>query len=147
MPTFLPELGLALSALLLGAMLFFSMATAPVVFTTLEPEPAGRLIRRMFPVYYLVIIIVAALAAVCFTAADTLTAGAMAVVALGSVIARQGLMPAINRHRDAANAHTDGSVASERAFNRLHRISVWINGAQLIVVIGVVAVRVVETAL
>ncbi len=38
-------------------------------------------------------------------------------------------MPRINRHRDRM---LEGDPEAERGFNRLHRISVWINGAQLL---------------
>ena len=48
---------LYLSAVMLGAMVFFSGIVAPTVFTTLEPQPAARLIRRIFPRYYLLIIL------------------------------------------------------------------------------------------
>jgi hypothetical protein len=142
MPAVLPEIGLALTAMLAGVILFFSLAVAPLVFRTLEPDDAGRLIRRAFPVYYLVIIAAAAPAAICFAGADSTAAVIMTLVAVGSVIARHDLMPRINRHRDAANAGADGAAKAERAFNRLHRLSVWINGAQLIGVLAVVAMRI-----
>lgn len=53
----------------------------------------------------------------------------MGVVALGAVLAREVLMPRINHHRDRKLA---GEPEAERSFARLHRLSMWINGAQLL---------------
>ena len=44
-------------------------------------------------------------------------------------MARQVLMPRINVHRDKM---VGGNAEAERAFQGLHRLSVWINGGQLI---------------
>ena len=58
----------------------------------------------------------------------------MALIALGAVVARQVLMPRINHHRDRMQA---GERAAEARFDRLHRASVWINGAQLLAALAV----------
>ena len=46
--------GIALfaTALLLGGMVFFAVAIAPLVFTRLPPEWSRRFIRQVFPVYF-----------------------------------------------------------------------------------------------
>ena len=40
-------------ALVLGSMLFFSIAIAPKIFTVLPSEEAGKFVRSIFPVYYM----------------------------------------------------------------------------------------------
>jgi|TARA_X000001036_G_C20032851_1_gene543481 hypothetical protein len=39
-------------ALVLGSMLFFSIAIAPKIFTVLSNEEAGKFVRSIFPTYY-----------------------------------------------------------------------------------------------
>jgi hypothetical protein len=55
----------------------------------------------------------------------------MAVVASGFVFSRQGLMPRINAYRDAELA---GDASATQPFARLHRLSVVINLAQMVLV-------------
>ncbi|WP_372501512.1 DUF4149 domain-containing protein [Tistrella mobilis] len=122
---------LYLSAVMLGAMVFFSGIVAPTVFTTLDPQPAARLIRRIFPRYYLLIILtgfVTALAAA--FAARWLPALLFTLVAALGLIARHGILPAVNRARDAELA---GDLAAGRRFARLHRASVILNVVQLVI--------------
>lgn len=58
----------------------------------------------------------------------------MGLIALGALVSRQLLMPRINAHRDMALA---GVAVSARRFERLHRVSVWINAAQLLAAFAV----------
>ena len=46
------QIGIYLTSMILGIMLFFSFVIAPVVFTTLDEENARKFIRRIFPYYY-----------------------------------------------------------------------------------------------
>ena len=39
--------------LVLGSMLFFSIAIAPKIFTVLPNEEAGKFVRSVFPTYYM----------------------------------------------------------------------------------------------
>ena len=121
---------LALS-LTFGGMTFFSAVVAPVVFTRLPPETAGRFIREMFPWYYLTMGVTTLVALLAMTAAQhhslTLEAILTLGVLSGFIFARQVLMPSINRARDAELAGQDGA---ERRFARLHRTSVLLNGCQ-----------------
>ena len=114
----------------LGAMVFFAAVVAPTVFGTLEPVEAGRMIRRVFPKYYLfglVCITVALLASLTrpnwWTAAFALLLGITAY-------ARQILMPRINTARDAMlEKHEEHSPA----FTRLHKLSVQLNALEMLV--------------
>lgn len=113
--------GLAL-ALAFGGMTFFSAVMAPLVFTKLPFETAGGFIRQVFPWYYLSIGIVSAVAALALLLGAQHWAALMAaLVAVGFWVARQVLMPRINAARDAGE---------HALFNRLHRVSVMINGVQ-----------------
>ena len=51
-------------ALLFGGMIFFAAVVAPLVFTRLPAEHAGRFIRAFFPVYYLYVLISSTVAAI-----------------------------------------------------------------------------------
>ena len=121
-------LALLVVAALFGGMLFYSFGFAPFLFRTLKPETAGKLLRRAFPVYYLLTIVAAALGMLLvWLAGDGLSAVLLGLTALGAVAARQGLMPAINAARDAGDA-----LAGR--FKALHGASMAINMVQLALV-------------
>jgi hypothetical protein len=121
---------LALS-LTFGGMTFFSAVVAPLVFTRLHPETAGCFIRHLFPWYYLTMGVTTLLALVAMIPAQhgslTWEAALTLFVLSGFILARQLLMPSINRARDEELAGREGAGLS---FARLHRTSVLINGLQ-----------------
>ncbi|MEO1282978.1 MAG: DUF4149 domain-containing protein, partial [Pseudomonadota bacterium] len=53
-----------IAALIVGAMLFFSGVIAPLVFKVLQADDAGRFLRAMFPLYYVVLGVTAVLGSV-----------------------------------------------------------------------------------
>ena len=55
-------LALYVVAATLGAMLFFAVAVAPTVFQALPIEQAGLFLRKLFPRYYLALIVGSGLA-------------------------------------------------------------------------------------
>jgi hypothetical protein len=116
-------------AVLFGGMVAFSFLFAPLVFVKLPGDVAGGFIRAVFPWYYLFVLGVAALAAALLAVEAPVASGVMAAVAAGGVVAREVLMPAINRHRDRQMA---GETGAARRFDRLHRSSVVLNFAQMI---------------
>ena len=128
--------GLFSTALLFGSMMFFSAVMAPLIFIKLGGEAAGRFIRQVFPWYYLVVIVLAAVGAAALAVPRPVDAAVLGAVAAVGVAARQVLMPMINRARDAMLA---GDAASKTRFSRLHRLSVWINAAQIVAVAVVLA--------
>ena len=130
----LVSLGLIAAAVLFGSMLFFSAIVAPVAFVSLDAPNAGLFVRRLFPWYYLAICVLAFGAALVLAAARPLEAAVMAAVAAGGMIARQVLMPRINRYRDRSLA---GDDQAGRRFDILHRASVWLNAGQLLAVLAV----------
>jgi hypothetical protein len=137
------------AALALGAMLFFGAVVAPTVFRVLPAEQGGAFLRRLFPTYYIVLAGVTGLAAALALAAP-LTGGAdpagwtrlwllpaiLALCCAGFVFARQWLTPRINASRDAALA---GDGAASARFDRLHKASVRLNGAQAAALLVAVA--------
>ncbi len=123
--------------MLFGGMAFFAACVAPVAFSRLPPEWAGRFIRAMFPLYYLWVIGTAAAGAVALLPLRPFDAAALAMVAGLAVWLRQGQMPRINALSDAAQA---GDAAAKAGFDRAHRLSVRLNVAQMLVAL-VVLVR------
>jgi len=122
-----------------GGMAFFAAIYAPLVFIKLDAAVAGQFIRQVFPVYYLAMGVTSAVAVAAIGTGSThggTDTAAMALVCAGFWFARHGLMPRINRSRDASRS---GDAVAERRFQRLHRVSVLINGIQLIAVLVVLA--------
>lgn len=116
------------AALLFGGMTLYSFGFAPLVFTALKPDVAGGLLRKAFPHYYLFVLVTAALAAATLAPLDGFGALLMAGTAIVAVLARQTLMPAINRARDGGE---------KSRFDQLHGVSVVLNMAQLGAVVWV----------
>jgi hypothetical protein len=127
--------GLAL-ALTFGGMTFFSAVMAPLVFTKLPFDTAGAFIREVFPWYYLSMgaSSLAALLLLLPGVGEGLAwpAALTGLALVGFLVARQLLMPMINRARDAQGQ--GDSTAGER-FRRLHGVSVMINGIQWLAVL------------
>lgn len=120
-----------------GGMLFFAGIFAPSVFGFLKADVAGGFIRRLFPIYYLVIGLICVIAAVClfFQWPETvLDVTFLLVVVVGFVVARQYMMPKINHLRDAA---LGGDSKAERGFNYWHQASVWLNSIQMLLILFV----------
>lgn len=119
-----------------GSILFLSFGVAPLIFKVLEPEPAGRFVRALFPRYYLWGAICGAIAlpaVVCGPLAVPELRGPM--VGLRALLIIAGILimfycgnvltPAINTARDA------GAPEQER-FDRLHARSVNLNSVVLV---------------
>ncbi len=123
----LAPLALVLAAACLGIMLFFSVGIAPVIFRVLDADSGGQFVRALFPVYYAACGTIAAAASL--AAIGRWPGWVLLLTALVFVYLRQGLMPAINRSRDAATA---GDAAASARFDRRHRASVVLNGVQMV---------------
>ena len=125
-------LALFATALLLGAMLFFSFIILPVAHRNLEPMAARRFVRAAFPAYYRVIAVLGTVAALALVAEDDrVLAAAMAFVAVLAAFVDQGLRPRIYSLQDATQWGEDDA---RPVFRRLHRLSVLINLAQILAV-------------
>ncbi len=118
-------------ALLLGGMVFFAAVVAPLVFTRLPPEHAGRFIRGLFPFYYLYVLATSAVGAVALAWSDPPASVSLTIVAAVTLWLRQGLMGRINTLTDKART---GNEDARAQFDRAHRLSVIVNAAQLLAV-------------
>ncbi len=123
--------GVLVVALLFGGMFLFSATFASFLFKHLSPKDARLLIRKAFPSFYLFVIFCSGLAALLFFPSDPRNAAWMVGVVITALMARQGLMPAIN-------AATDAGLKTR--FLWLHGFSVLLTLAH-IVIAGLVLVR------
>lgn len=125
---------------LVGSILFFSFAVAPLIFRVLGEQAGGKFVRALFPRYYMWGAIAGAIALPSFVAVPLLFpeyrgpwVGVQAMILLGCILvmlyAGNSLTPAINAARD------EGPPGAER-FERLHRRSVRLNALVLAVGVG-----------
>ena len=114
-----------LTAMILGIMLFFSFVIAPVVFTTLDEDNARKFIRRIFPFYYNVNLIISFVVLLAFLFLTKLGIDfyLILVVTILFAISNYLLMPIINKYRDEKQ---------DKKFKYSHFISVVINFVQMI---------------
>jgi len=114
-------------ALLVGGMIFFGAIVAPLVFTQLPIEVAGPFIRLIFPWYYGFIASAALLAMFGFSARrQRISAAILCAVLIAVLWAWLWLIPHLNAWREA------GQMAR---FATGHKISTWLNAAELIAAI------------
>jgi hypothetical protein len=126
-------IALVLVAFVFGAMVFFAAVVTPVLFRRLSREAAGEALRRLFPAYYMTLGCAAAAAAVVYAvdaSPASFNAMLLAAVAAGFFLARFVLLPRIDAARPAP-----GEASPH--FSRLHRFSVVLNLAQLLVMLYV----------
>ena len=126
-------LALYVVAATLGAMLFFAVGVAPTVFQALPIEPAGQFLRKLFPRYYLALIMGSGVAGCLWIRSSLLAAGTCLLIAASTLWIRQRLVPRINQLRDAELA---GDTAAGARFATLHRVSVIINMIQLLALVA-----------
>lgn len=122
-----------LSVALLSIMIFYSFGIAINVHRTLDKENAGKLLRKLFPIYFLWGLFISILAEIIFLLnAKQEQAFIMALIAIGYLYSRQILVPKINKSRDLAN---EGDEKSKKDFNSLHFQSVTINLIQMLLLV------------
>lgn len=136
----------------IGGVVFFSFVTAPALFGSLPREMAGRAVSAIFPRYYLVGWVGGTLSL--FAALGLgLRAGAwpralvaeivLILLMLGlSLFAGQVILPQAYALRLSLPGleGTPGHDVAKARFDRLHRRSVLLNGAVLLLGIGTVAI-------
>ena len=122
-------IALYIVAATLGSMVFFAAGIAPTVFQSLPEAEAGQFLRRLFPRYYLTLILGSGAAGLCFITASPLSAAVCLMIAGSTGWVRQVLVPRINQLRDA---ELNGDANAGQQFARLHRWSVGINMVQLL---------------
>ena len=114
-----------ITSAILGIMIFFSFVVAPVTFTSLNEENARIFIRKIFPYYYNVNLIVCLLATSCFVFINTYSLNFYLILSTTILFGISSfiLMPLINKYRDNNE---------DKKFKYLHMMSVIINFIQII---------------
>ena len=128
----------------LGAMAFFSFFVAPAAFSVLDRESAGRLVTTVFPRYYFFGLVLGLVGLVGVTGRLLEGGGrhapwgalALLLLMLGlTLYAIWVLLPASETARAAmraAGVAATSAAPEARAFSRLHRVSVILNGVTLL---------------
>ena len=119
------QIGIYLTSMILGIMLFFSFVIAPVVFTTLDDENARKFIRRIFPFYYNVNLVISFIVLLTFFFLSKFGIEFILILTITILFAISNyyLMPLINKYRDEKQ---------DKKFKYSHFISVVINFIQMI---------------
>ena len=119
------QIGIYLTSMILGIMLFFSFVIAPVVFTTLDDENARKFIRRIFPFYYNVNLVISFIVLLTFFFLSKFGTEFILILTITILFAISNyyLMPLINKYRDKKQ---------NKKFKYSHFISVLINFIQMI---------------
>ena len=122
------QISIYLTSMILGIMLFFSFVIAPVVFTTLDDENARKFIRRIFPFYYNVNLVISFIVLVTFFFLSKFGIEFILILTITILFAVSNyyLMPLINKYRDEKQ---------NKKFKYSHFISVVINFIQMIFLI------------
>ena len=120
-----------LPSVVLGIMLFFSFAVAPLIFKVLEENQARKFVRTMFPYYYSInlILILSICIFLIYKNFISLDFYLLTSVAILFAISLFILMPMINNARD---------LKKEIKFKYLHAGSVIINFLQIFILLYVV---------
>ena len=119
------QISIYLTSMILGIMLFFSFVIAPVVFTTLDDENARKFIRRIFPFYYNVNLVISFIVLLTFFFLSKFGIEFILILTITILFAISNyyLMPLINKYRDEKQ---------NKKFKYSHFISVLINFIQII---------------
>ena len=119
------QIGIYLTSMILGIMLFFSFVIAPVVFTTLDDENARKFIRRIFPFYYNVNLVISFIVLLTFFFLSKFGIEFILIITITILFAISNyyLMPLINKYRDEKQ---------NKKFKYSHFTSVVINFIQMI---------------
>jgi len=124
----------------LGGMLFFSIFTAPVVFSQLPISEAGKVVAGIFPRYYVlgyVAGIISFILALYFTMAHSprlwwsLAAIALLIALALTFYAGAVVRPKVDAIRTVAEEQNP-DAARKAEFQQLHRLSVSLNGAVMV---------------
>ena len=134
MPDF-AVLTLIACSLLLGSMVFFAAVVAPSAFRFLPKEASAQYLQGIFPRYYRWGEVVACIATLAALPVGTAIAGVVAVVTAAFFGVRLLVVPKLNAARKARLA---GDEAAATRFGKLHRISVTINVAQMLALLGAI---------
>ena len=117
--------------LLLGGMIFFPAVVAPAIFSSLDIKTSGLVLRRLFPNYYLFIIVMSLIAGFLGKMTSVATVACIFIF-VTTILVRQVLLPKINQWRDE---ELGGSSDSAKKFSRSHRLTVILNLIQMALIV------------
>ena len=88
--------------MVLGIMLFFSFVVAPVTFTVLDEENSRKFIRKIFPYYYNINLVISFLILFFYVVLKTFSLNFYLILLVVILFALSSyiLMPLINKNRD-----------------------------------------------
>lgn len=113
-----------ITAAILSFMIFFPIVVATSVFKVLDEKQSSKFLRIFFPKYYLYGFTLSFLGLVISALKQEIISVLFYIfIALGFCFSRQILMPMINKAKDEAK---------DIKFNKLHKLSVFINFLQII---------------
>ena len=114
-----------LIAISLGAMIFFSFIVAPVIFKVLDAINAGKFVRKIFPFYYMINLIILSLVVILFIYNSQINTDFYLVLFLALLFAFLLfiLMPMINKFKDNNE---------DKKFDFSHKLSVILNFVQMV---------------
>ena len=124
------QIEIILPSIVLGIMLFFSFAVAPIIFKVLKENDARKFVRTIFPYYYSINLILVSLVCIFLFYKDFINFDFYLLfsVAILFAISLFLLMPMINNARDQKK---------ESKFKYLHAVSVIINFLQIFILLYV----------
>jgi len=113
-----------ITAAILSFMIFFPAVVATSVFKVLDEKASSKFLRIFFPKYYLFGFILSCLGLLTsILKQDKISLFFFVFISLSFIFSKQILMPMINKAKDESK---------EIKFNKLHKLSVFINLLQII---------------
>ena len=113
-----------MAAAILSFMMFFPIVVATSVFRVLDEKQSSKFLRIFFPKYYMfgfVLSLIGLILSIYYVNKSSILI--FLLIMIGFIFSRQVLMPMINKAKDLSN---------ENKFNKLHKVSVFINFLQII---------------
>ena len=104
-----------LNGLVVGVILFQTAIIAPTVFRGLGPDQAGPFLRKVFPKFFVVLMVIGISGAISAVASDAIYQLGICLVTLTLGLLAYLLIPMTNKSRDEGN---------EKLFKKLHNASV-----------------------
>ena len=109
---------------MLSFMIFFPLVVATSVFKVLDEKQSSKFLRIFFPKYYIFGFVLSLMGIILATYYENKSSTLIFFLIMsGFIFSRQVLMPMINKAKDLNN---------ENKFNKLHKLSVFINFLQII---------------
>ena len=113
-----------MAAAILSFMMFFPIVVATSVFKVLDEKQSSKFLRIFFPKYYLFGFVLSLIGFILsIYSVNKSSILIFLLIMIGFIFSRQVLMPIINKAKDLNN---------ENKFNKLHKLSVFINFLQII---------------